>query len=294
MSPGAELEIHVFEDPLAFRDATEPFLLEREAANNLLLGILAAMQADVAPVRLPEGYLALGRDRDGRSVASVTLWTTGWNVLLSFPDDIRFGAAAGRAMRSTGADIPGVLGPRLTAHAFADAWRGADVPIREGMSQLIYQLDRRPEVPGGGGRLRVAHPADRDLLIDWSSGFSRDALHETPTREQVSARVDWRLLGPGGTAYIWDDDGGTPVSMASATGPTPNGIRIGGVYTPPELRGRGHASNAVAALSARLMDEGRDLCFLFTDASNPTSNAIYRRIGYEQVAEVVELRFGPA
>ena len=40
------------------------------------------------------------------------------------------------------------------------------------------------------------------------------------------------------------------------------------------------------------MDEGRDFCFLFTDVSNPTSNSIYRRIGYEPVAEVVELRFG--
>jgi predicted GNAT family acetyltransferase len=105
--------------------------------------------------------------------------------------------------------------------------------------------------------------------------------------------VDARLFEGRGTAYLWENEAGTPVAMASASGPTPHGIRIGGVYTPPELRGRGYASSAVAALSARLLDEGRRLCFLFTDASNPTSNSIYRRIGYEQVAEVVELRFGP-
>ncbi len=266
--------------------------MEQEASNNLLLGILNSMSGNAGPVRPPNGFQGVGHDRG--EVAGVVIWNTGWNVLLSFPEDVPFGAVAGRAMRSTGADIPGVLGPRLTSHAFADAWRVADVPIRDGIGQLIYQLDHRPGVPGGGGRLRVAHPADRDLLIDWFSGFSRDALHETPTREQVAARVDWRLLGPGGTAYIWEDDEGTPVSMATSTGPTPHGIRISGVYTPPVLRGRGYASSAVAALSARLMDEGRDLCFLFTDASNPTANAIYRRIGYEQVAEVVELRFGPA
>jgi predicted GNAT family acetyltransferase len=89
--------------------------------------------------------------------------------------------------------------------------------------------------------------------------------------------------------FVWDHAG--PVSMASATGLTPNGIRVNGVYTPPEHRGRGYATACVAALSARLLADGRRFCFLFTDAANPTSNAIYRRIGYVPVAEVQEYRF---
>ena len=66
---------------------------------------------------------------------------------------------------------------------------------------------------------------------------------------------------------------------------------VNGVYTPPEHRGRGYATSCVAALSARLLAEGRRFCFLFTDAANPTSNAIYQRIGYVPVAEVQEYRF---
>ena len=111
------------------------------------------MRADPAPVRLPNGYLALARE--GGSVASLVLWTTGWNALLSFPDDVPFAAAAGRAARATGAAIPGVLGPRLASHAFADAWRVAGVPIRDGIAQLIYQLDHRPDVRGDAGPLRL-------------------------------------------------------------------------------------------------------------------------------------------
>src|SRR5437016_4812353 len=42
---------------------------------------------------------------------------------------------------------------------------------------------------------------------------------------------------------------------------------------------------------ARLLADGRRFCVLFTDAANPTSNAIYRRIGYVPVAEVQEYRF---
>jgi hypothetical protein len=47
--------------------------------------------------------------------------------------------------------------------------------------------------------------------------------------------------------FLWEQNG--PVSLAGFTGPTPNGIRIGPVYTPPAHRRRGYASALVAALS---------------------------------------------
>ena len=54
----------------------------------------------------------------------------------------------------------------------------------------------------------------------------------------------------------------------------------------------------MAALSAWLLAGGRRRCYLYTDLANPTSNAIYRRIGYRQVAESAEFAFeapgGPA
>lgn len=36
---------------------------------------------------------------------------------------------------------------------------------------------------------------------------------------------------------------------------------------------------------------GRRFCFLFTDLANPTSNAIYRAIGYEPVCDMDQYRF---
>jgi len=52
------------------------------------------------------------------------------------------------------------------------------------------------------------------------------------------------------------------------------------VYTLPEHRGSGHATALVAALSRELLARGKRKLFLTTDAANPTSNAIYARIGY--------------
>ena len=86
---------------------------------------------------------------------------------------------------------------------------------------------------------------------------------------------------------IWQDE--RPVSMAVAQGETPNACRVGYVYTPPEARGRGYASALVAELSQRMLDSGLSFCVLYADLSNPTSNAIYQRIGYEAICDVRDI-----
>lgn len=73
--------------------------------------------------------------------------------------------------------------------------------------------------------------------------------------------------------------------MVGATGPTPNGIRIGPVYTPQDERRKGYGSACTAAVSQKMLDEGRRFCFLYTDIENPTSNKIYQNIGYRPIVD---------
>jgi predicted GNAT family acetyltransferase len=79
--------------------------------------------------------------------------------------------------------------------------------------------------------------------------------------------------------------------MAGYSGRTPNGIRVAWVYTPPENRGKGFAGACVAALSQKLLDEGRKFCFLYTDLANPISNHVYQKIGYEPVVDSTAYAF---
>jgi GNAT superfamily N-acetyltransferase len=95
------------------------------------------------------------------------------------------------------------------------------------------------------------------------SGF----IHR-PAEEVVD---DYLARGEDGGMYVWED--GAPASMAGCGGPTPNGIRVGPVYTPRERRGRGYASALTAELTALLLASGRRFCFLFTDIANPTSTS---------------------
>lgn len=64
------------------------------------------------------------------------------------------------------------------------------------------------------------------------------------------------------------------------------------MYTPPDRRGRGYASNLVALGSQAALDAGRRFLFLFTDLAKPTSNEIYQAIGFEPVTDIDRYAFG--
>ncbi len=164
-------------------------------------------------------------------------------------------------------------------------------PYRLRLAERIYQLERVTPPARVPGVLRRATTADRDLAVAWMAAFYGEALGEGDIRA-AERSVAVRLAGGDSGLYFWAD--GRPVSMIGYGGPTPNGIRIAPVYTPPELRGRGYASACVAATSQRLLDEGRRYCFLYTDLSNPTSNHIYQAIGYRPVCDVDAYAFEPA
>jgi uncharacterized protein len=125
--------------------------------------------------------------------------------------------------------------------------------------------------------------------VAWLDAFTAEAVRGIPVTDAAEA-ADRYLRRAGRVAYIWED-AGEMVSLAGVNGPTPRGIRIGPVYTPPHLRGRGYASNLVAVVSQHQLDAGRSFCFLFTDLTNPTSNAIYQAIGYSPVVDVDQYQF---
>jgi GNAT superfamily N-acetyltransferase len=186
-------------------------------------------------------------------------------------------------------DLPGVIAEASVAAWFAGRWaERRAVPARPTESQRVYCLDRlvpRPPVPG---RLRPGTTAERDGLVRWGRGFAADVDFMPEDPETV---VDRHLAH--GRLWLWENGDGEMVSMAAASPPTAGVSRIGFVYTPPEHRQRGYATACVAALTALLLaDGGADRCMLYAQLHNPTSNAIYRRMGYQPVADILFYRFG--
>jgi predicted GNAT family acetyltransferase len=263
----------------SFLDQAGPLLLADEARNNLVFGIAGLLREN--PSRYPGARFWVAFDA-GEPVAAA-LRTPPFNLVLAKPRDNDALAVL--------ADIiddkpPGIVGARPEVDAFTRLWAERHgITPRPLRAQGVFALECVEPVPDAAGAPRDATQADRPLLLEWMVAFGDEALaEEDPGRTEAAGMVDDRLDSPHGGFLIWEDDGAV-VSIAGYGGPTPNGIRIGPVYTPPELRGRGYATALVADLSQRLLDSGRRFCFLFTDLANPTSNAIYERIGYVRIAE---------
>ncbi len=189
-------------------------------------------------------------------------------------------SAVVNAIVEAGVILPGVIGEAATAARFAGQWTerqgSAAFPIE---GQRIYEFARMPERKMIGGRLRRASPNDRDLVVAWMRGFYADVGQEVRGHEPV---VERRLAA--GLFWFWED--GEPVSMAANSEPVEGVLRVQAVYTPPDRRNRGFAGACVGDLSRRMRDEGYR-CILYTDLGNPTSNSVYRRIGYNAVAEAL-------
>lgn len=147
------------------------------------------------------------------------------------------------------------------------------------MRLKIHELTAVKPIATSPGQPRQATATDRPLLLKWYADFTREAL---PTfAEDVERIVDNSLKAK--SIYLWEDD--QPVSLVSGRKFLPTAGRIGNVYTPPEYRRKGYATACVAALSQRLLDQGCQRCFLFTDLANPTSNHIYQTIGYQPICD---------
>ena len=285
------MHLTVLTDPSEFTERVLAFLLANEAVHNLLLSILADLSGG-RTFGVANPLLSFVEDETG--VRAVGVMTPPRNLVVSQSGTVgAIGALAG-GLRSQGLDVPGVLGPSAESGAFAAAWgRLTAQPFRRAMAMHVYQATRirmpEPMAPGGH---RLATPGDVGLLAAWITAFNEEALEESVSDPGAATRLAEDLVANRGRSMSLWEDGEVPVSMAATGGSTPNGGRVYAVYTPPEHRRKGYASALVAVLSRRLLDGGLRYCFLFTDRANPTSNHIYRQIGYEPVAPFDTYRFG--
>ncbi len=289
------MHIQRYPTAAAFREATLPFLVAQEAENNLILGVsTAALNGEYEG----ELYFATVTDAGG-AVLLAAMRTPPHNLLLS---TLAAGTDDNAALRLVmddvldiyGEDLPGVNGSTSLARAFAGIWAArTDCESSVAMSQRIYKLTTLT-VPDTPGHLRAAAEADRPLLMKWVKAFYAEALSDDE-HEQTKIYVA-NVLNPKHSRelFLWEVDGEV-VSMAGFTGATPNGMRVGPVYTPPEHRRRGYGAAVTAGVTRVLLNErGRSMTFLYTDLSNPTSNKIYQQIGYRPVLDVDMLRFRSA
>ncbi|HSG67046.1 MAG TPA: GNAT family N-acetyltransferase [Gammaproteobacteria bacterium] len=266
-------EVHRQSDAVAFLDRAEAWLQEPDPSRNMILAIAYQLEGDSHFE--PPFYLATVESAGEVCGCALRAGPDGMFLTALPVDSIPRIVDQARELYAT---LPEVIGPEVVASAFAQQWSGQR--WRMHLRSRCYRLGSvdapRRSSPGS---LRKGTMQDLSWLRDWAREYAR----ETGTRVDLERFFDSMLKR--GLLDVWEDDG--PRCVVTTSKLTPDGAWISSLYTPPAFRRNGYATAAVAAASRRILDSGRQFCFVGADEDAASTRGIYERIGYEPIGVVV-------
>jgi len=274
------VKVRLHDSVTEFRDIVEPLYRRDPVMHTIELTLLQAGG-------FPDDSLLLSVWDDG-GVVGAALQTPPYPLACNAIPDISLNAVTSELVKAR-PDLTGVRGGWSSAVAFADAWQaitGRQSTIST--EERLYRLGTLRAPCGVAGASREATDADYGVLVDWVQRFFEDAFGHA--RHDGSEEFVDTANQVGHRFVLWEVDG-TPVSMAMLRVPAADVSRIGPVFTPREERGHGYGSAVTAAAVHLAHRSGTPDVVLFADLANPTSNAIYQRIGFEPVADSVRIDF---
>ncbi|MGV9264575.1 GNAT family N-acetyltransferase [Kitasatospora sp. NPDC003701] len=270
-----------------FRAVAGDFLAAEPTLNTVPLTVLDRLAKD-GPHALGPGRPRFGwwREDPRGPVSGAFVQTPPFGVVLGAMTGRTAGHLA-QALAAAGEALPSVQGNKQVTTVFARTWErttGGRAKLRA--HERLYRLGALvPPEPAPSGRARPAAEADHGLLVAWHEAFLAESTVALPGAD-LGALVGRRIAE--GLLHLWEDDG-RPVSFAGVSPVIAGMSRIGPVYTPPGLRRRGYASGIVAAGSQHALTRGATEVLLYADLANPTSNSVYRQLGYVMVQDALVL-----
>lgn len=277
-----DVKVLVTRDAAAFAEHTRDLLTRRPIEHNVVATVLATLE----PTDCTEAPLFAWIEASGSGEVSGAVLRTPPRRLLASSMSAEVADALMPKLLEVDPELPGVNGPQPAVSYLAEAWRRCTGgTVERAMSQAIYWLAHVSEPPRRpAGHSRPAARSDRDLMIKWMRAFNRDA---GVPEMNVDSAIERRLRG--GRLFVWEND--RLGSMVGTSPPIAGVVRLGPVYTPPEVRRHGYATALVADVSRRALVAGATKCMLYTDLANPTSNSIYQAVGYRRSNDAQEYRF---
>jgi GNAT superfamily N-acetyltransferase len=180
--------------------------------------------------------------------------------------------------------LTGCLGETRQVRAFLTAAGLNDVPTLINDDEPAFRLEladlKLPQADGG--ELVPISAVPRELAVQWRTDYHIEVLGASASKAAELAEADI-------TSYIERDShralliNGQPVAMTGFNATLPSVVQIGGVYTPPDLRGRGHARLALALHLQEARARGVTKSVLF--AASTAAVRSYMSLGYQRAGE---------
>jgi predicted GNAT family N-acyltransferase len=218
-----------------------------------------------------------------------------WNGILLVQADAHAGELATEAVRRSGRRVNGLLGvfeqvvEARAALGLAATPAGVDndeILMALVLDRLVIPAALRDGVVIG----RRARASDREGLLPLRVAYYLETGQHAavPAAEQhAAATIDSAIAGQ----HVWlVERDGAVVAMCTHNASLPDSVQIGGVFTPPSLRGRGHARAVVATSLLDARAAGAARAILFTP--RPDAVAAYRAVGFEPIGRYAVVLFG--
>jgi ribosomal protein S18 acetylase RimI-like enzyme len=209
------------------------------------------------------------------------------NGLVIMQGDAGLEDAAQGAVQKSGRPVGGLIGPLPLVDRTRRALGMEGRTTRKNDPEVLYalSLDRLrapPLLAQRGISCRPPTAAEvTDFLVDWRVDYAVEALgaQRTPALRAETRDFMAHASPPGWVLF----DGDRPASFSTFNAQARGVVQVGGVFTPPELRGRGYARAVVAASLVEARARGATRSVLFTGVANVAAQRAYAALGYEQV-----------
>ena len=179
-----------------------------------------------------------------------------------------------------GLSVTGIIGRQDWARGMQNAC-GLTGPFTLNRDEPHFALHLTAlQMPQGAGQIVPLAQAPADTIKSWIHAYMIEAL-DTPKAQadvEVFTRYDRYVAA---NSHVVLMDGTQPLAMCGFNARLPQIVQVGGVYTPPALRGQGHARRALGQHLAQARAAGVQQAVLF--AASETAASTYRALGFEQI-----------
>ncbi len=248
--------------------------------NDLMIGLVTQVCKDETRYNTKSRLFALKDDKTTKLVSFLTL---PWPMIL-YADSIPDNETLSFFIDSLGEkelSLTGVNAKKDLSFLFADSWAKKTNTISEKKMEMnLFVLHELIKVPSCPGHSVCADEQYKELIIGWMRQFHKEVPIGNDSETYFQEHADGIIRSH--NAFIWIDE--EPVCMLFRERPTQHGFSIGYVYTPNQYRKQGYASNLVYQVCKQSFDQGYSYSTLFADVDNPTSNSIYKKIGFREVS----------
>lgn len=143
------------------------------------------------------------------------------------------------------------------------------------------------------GIYRSAVPEDAEWILEACLAFEQEALGRQGDREKLLNNIlDHQIKENSLRLFCLPDN--TPVCMANRARNLTNGFSINQVYTVPQYRGKSYAQTLIYKFCEEFFRDGYSFATLFVDKTNPISNRVYAKVGFEIVEDNYAYHFTEA